>query len=327
MQRLARVSAHLGREVWVKRDDLTHPRYGGNKVRKLTHLFEDAARRGATDVLTVGAMGSHHVLATAVHGKALGLTIHAALWPRPGSPHVEETVRATLGQGAHLYPTGGLFKAFARVGLLYAQLRLKGRRPYQVPAGGSSALAAVGYAEAVFELQAQVEAGELPRWPDTMVCAVGTAGTYAGLLAGVIAANAPTQVVGVRVADAWSLVRPTVPGMVNGALHRLAKTRPSLKNVRAPRLAELQVLEGEFGEGYGVATEAGARATALFGEDGVTLEPTYTAKAAAGLIAAAKTSPREARYLFWNTFSSAPLVPLLDPSAPPLSEALAALFL
>ena len=73
------VSSSVGCEVWVKRDDQTHPRYGGNKVRKLAPLLADARARGVTHVLTLGAAGSHHVLATAVHGGAMGLTVEAAL--------------------------------------------------------------------------------------------------------------------------------------------------------------------------------------------------------------------------------------------------------
>ena len=90
-----RVSRACGREVWVKHDNATHPRYGGNKVRKLEHLLDEARREGATHLLTAGAAGSHHVLATVVHGAAAGFKVEAVLTPRPRTPHAMATLRAT----------------------------------------------------------------------------------------------------------------------------------------------------------------------------------------------------------------------------------------
>src|SRR6478736_2477839 len=90
--------------LWVKRDDLTNAQYGGSKVRKLGPLFEDAKRHGATRIVTLGAVGSHHVLATGIFGKRAGFSVEAIVMPQPRSPHVLQTARASVAQGVRMIP-------------------------------------------------------------------------------------------------------------------------------------------------------------------------------------------------------------------------------
>ncbi len=88
VERSRALSEALGSDVWVKRDDLTGTRYGGNKVRKLEYLLADAMDRRADTIVTTGAAGSHHVLATSIYGRQLGLDVHGLLVPQPKTPHV-----------------------------------------------------------------------------------------------------------------------------------------------------------------------------------------------------------------------------------------------
>lgn len=313
VQRAEHVSRALGSDVWVKRDDLTHPRYGGNKVRKLGRLLAAARARGATDVVTLGAVGSHHVLATTVHAGALGFAVHAALVPQPYTAHAEETVRAALAQGADLRPAprGDWQVPFVVLREL-ARLRAAGRRPYLVSLGGSTPLGAAGYVDAVAELGAQIARGEMPGWPDVMLCPLGSGGTHAGLAAGVRAfaprGGADCEVVGVRVTAPIAATRSLIAWMARRALAVAAPGRAA--QVRPLAAREIRVMTDQFGRGYGYATPAGEEATALFARDGLVLDPTYTAKAAAGLVAMARRAPGR-RYLLWHTLSSAPLGPLL----------------
>src|SRR5688572_14111170 len=99
---LSHVAAKVDAEVWVKRDDLTAPRYGGNKVRKLEYILADAQAKRADTLITMGSLGSHHVFATALYGREHGFETHAVLLPEPYRPHVEEHIRADLGVGAKL---------------------------------------------------------------------------------------------------------------------------------------------------------------------------------------------------------------------------------
>lgn len=307
------VSRAVGCEVWVKRDDQTHPRYGGNKVRKLTPLLAEARSRGVTHVLTIGAAGSHHVLATAVHGGAMGLTVEAALVPQPGSEHVEAMLRASSAQASALHPSVSFPTAMATLALRALSLRSRGARPWIIPVGGSNALGSSGYLDAQLELAAQLAAMGAPV-PDAQVCALGSGGTLAGLLAGRAVAGALGEVWGVRVTPPVAVPSWRIASLARAALR--------LRGHDAP-CPPVRVFEGALGEGYGRPTDDARRARELFARDGVMLDDTYTAKAAAGLIALARRAPR--RYLFWQTLSSAPLGPLQGSNPPPLPRRLRSL--
>jgi len=307
------VSRSVGCEVWVKRDDQTHPRYGGNKVRKLAPLLADARALGVTHVLTLGAAGSHHVLATAVHGGAMGLTVEAALAPQPSSAHVEEMLRASAAQAAVLHSCGSVPSAMVALGLRSLALRAMGARPMIIPVGGSNALGSSGYLDAQIELAAQLASMGAPS-PDVQVCALGSGGTLAGLLAGRALAGALGDVWGVRVTPPLAVPSWRIASLARAILRRRRS---------AAALPPVRVFEGALGEGYGCPTDDARRAAELFARDGLVLDDTYTAKAAAGLIALARRTPR--RYLFWQTLSSSPSGPLLGSASAPLPPRLRSL--
>lgn len=82
------MSDHLGREIFIKRDDTTPLAMGGNKLRKLEFLAADALREGADTLITAGAIQSNHVRQTAAVAAKLGLHCVALLenphWHRGG---------------------------------------------------------------------------------------------------------------------------------------------------------------------------------------------------------------------------------------------------
>ncbi len=158
-----------GVSLLCKRDDLTSPIYGGNKVRKLEHLLDEARTRGVERIVTVGAVGSHHVLACTVFGVRAGFAVDAVLAPQPWTPHVEEVARAALGAGANVHPTS----SFVTVPIALARRLASRGSAYFVPPGGSSVGGTLGYVEAAAELAAQIERKELPR-PTSIVVALGS---------------------------------------------------------------------------------------------------------------------------------------------------------
>ncbi|MBM7113689.1 1-aminocyclopropane-1-carboxylate deaminase/D-cysteine desulfhydrase [Archangium primigenium] len=308
VERARWVSESVGREVYVKREGATHALYGGNKARKLATLLADARAREATDLVSVGAAGSHHLLATAVHGRAAGFEVTAVVVPGPDSPEARDSLRATAAQGCRLLPVSGEWAAVPRLlGVLWA-LKRRGRRPYFLPPGGSSVVGALGYVAAVQELALQHARGELPEWPEAMVCVLGSGGMLAGLAAGVHLVGRPCRVVGVAVWSAWAAHRGALAWMARRTLTRAA-------GASAP--CSLEVERGQLGAGYGQPTEAALEARSLFARDGVALDLTYTAKAAAGLLALARAPSGPRRLLFWHSLSSAPLGPLLEGGPPP----------
>lgn len=189
--------------LWVKDEGGISPRYGGNKARKLRNLLADAKLRGATDLITVGAVGSHHVLATAIHGAAENLRTHALLFPQPEAEEVRRNARAIDRLCASWTVLPGIGALDAAVHLRHLQ-RSTGRSPTFVAAGGSSPLGVLGWIEGGLELVEQ-----LPQISRVYV-AVGTGGTAAGLLAALALAGRDVEVVGVRVVARWVANAPRI---------------------------------------------------------------------------------------------------------------------
>jgi D-cysteine desulfhydrase len=132
----------------------------------------------------------------------------------------------------------------------------------------------------------------------------------AGLLAGVRAVGKPCRVVGVGVWSAWAANRGVLAWMARRAL--VLARGPGAPSLSA---REVEVELGQLGAGYGYPTEAAREAQALFARDGVALELTYTGKAAAALLAIARTHPHPRRCLLWYSMPKAPPGPLLSSEA------------
>lgn len=311
----------------MKQDGLTHPRYGGNKVRKLDALLTEARRKNARRILTFGAAGSHHVLTTALFAAAQGLATGAILVPQRATPHVVDTLRASIAEGVEVYAAGGY------AGVPYAFARARRRGDYVIPPGASNPLGTLGYVEAALELAAQVRAGEMPA-PDVIVVPVGSGGTAAGLLAGALLAGMNGRVVGVSVMSSpfqrrhvVSLARRSFTlacslgiGAPNSEMKALGRDAARLRACFGERFT----LDERFiGPGYGEATPEAERALAVAERElGLELDLTYTGKGFACALAELETwsaghQGAPANVLYWHTLSSAPLAPLLE-SAPPL---------
>lgn len=308
LERLGAVSAETGCEVFIKRDDRSHPRYGGNKPRKLARILADARARGADCVVTAGTVGSHHALATAVHGRAMALEVHAVLAPQPRTAHAQTVIEATLAQGVVVHPCPSLALVPLYQWAVLRALRAQGRRPMSIPVGGSNTLGASGYWDAMLELRAQIERGAMDgRWPDAIVCAHGSGGTHAGLLAAQRSLALPTRVVGVMVAIPWAIPRLRTAHLAR-SVQLACATEPPRARVS---WRDVELVTDQLGPGYGARTPDGDAATELFARDGVTLDPTYTAKTAAAVLALARQR-QSSRLVFWHTLSSAPYEPLRE---------------
>jgi D-cysteine desulfhydrase len=273
-----------GLGVWVKEDSaFGSGGWGGNKVRKLEWLIPDAKRRGRRSILTFGGLGTNWGLATALYGREHGLGVALALVDQPIDEHVEAQLARLEASGARIHRTHTKARTVAMLPWLLARNSRGGRPPYLLPAGGSSAVGALGYVEAALEIAAQVEEGSLPE-PAHAVVPVGTGGTAAGLALGFQLAGMRTRVVGVVVNDQLRLDPPVVA--------RLARRTAKLLERRGAQLGELRIdpemldlTRDQIGAGYGHRTEAAALAAALAAEEGLALDPVYTAKAMAGLLA------------------------------------------
>jgi 1-aminocyclopropane-1-carboxylate deaminase/D-cysteine desulfhydrase-like pyridoxal-dependent ACC family enzyme len=262
--------------LWVQRDDLTDSRYGGNKVRKLEHLLAIAARRGGP-ILTAGAIGSHHVVATAVHAQRLGLTVESVRFPQPVTPHVEEMRAQAEALGVRFTEASSSTLMPVMLARRWAQLAPHGGT--LITPGGSTPVGVLGYVGAGLEL---VRGFQLNGWdePDEVVVALGSGGSSVGLAIGLAMGGwTKATVVAVRVADAIVTNRPVLQGIERGVRALLA-----IGGVR-PAAARWEIDTRWFGDGYGHPTAAGTEAAERAAALGLHSEPTYTAKALAAAFA------------------------------------------
>ena len=307
VERLERLSARLGRgELWIKRDDLTHPEYGGNKPRKLAWLLAAAEARGRRSLVTVGAIGSHHAVATALFGRRAGLRVCALLTPQPVTPGVRENLVSHALLDTELRLVRGAAELPVALARELGRKTLGGGQPMLVLPGGSSPTGVLGFVDAGLEFAGQVREGRCPR-PGAVVVALGSGGTAAGLALGFALAGLEVPVVGVRVVPrAW--LPSALPRLLARATAVLLARHGLPSAWRAAARLRLEVDETQLGPGYGHATPSALRAIDLLREEErLALEPTYTGKAAAAFLArAARAGPREAPLLLWHTLSAAP---------------------
>ena len=267
-------------EVWLKDESVFGDGgWGGNKVRKLEWLIPEAKRRGRSTFLTVGGLGTNWGLACTLYGEEYGIRTILALVDQPVDEHVEAQLERLEASGAEIHFTHTKARTIATVPWLMLR-----HRPYFLPAGGSSPVGALGAVEIALEIANQVEHGVMPE-PSQVVTAVGSGGTAAGLLLGFRLAGLDTKVLAVVVNDTLKLD--------SASLVRLAKKSEGLLRRRGAHFPDLDlngdgliVTTEQIGPGYGHPTEAAAEAAGQAADRAdLELDPVYTAKAMAGMLA------------------------------------------
>jgi D-cysteine desulfhydrase len=286
--RLDRLSAHLGADVWCKRDDLTGRVLSGNKVRKLEWLLAEALRVGADTVLTTGGIQSNHARATAAAARQLGMRPVLLLRGRdPGVPEANLLLDRLLGAEVHwCTPQQYRDERDVLLATLAEDVARAGGRPYVVPEGGSNGLGALGYVRAAEELAAQTAEPF-----DVTVCAVGSGGTVAGLALG------PDRgpVLGVAVCDDRATFAPRVRAIA-------AAARTHGAGPLGPEGERWSIVEGYQGPAYAVATPEVWDTIALEARlEGLILDPVYTGKAFHALRSEVEAGRWGGRLLFWHT--------------------------
>lgn len=268
-----------GPTLWIKRDDCTGIATGGNKVRKLEFLMGEALAQGATHIVTQGAVQSNHVRQTAAVAAKLGLKCTAIL------EHRILTNDQDYLQGGNVlfdhlmginieYRPGGtdMQAAIEEVG---ARLAGDGETPYLIPGGGSNPVGALGYVSVALELLNQ--ANEMDLKIDRIVHATGSAGTQAGLVAGMVALNASIPVLGIGVRQPKDRQESNV--------HKLAEATSKLMGGPLIPREAVEANCDYVGEGYGIPTPGMAEAVMLLARnEGIFLDPVYSGKGMAGLI-------------------------------------------
>ncbi|WP_413620757.1 D-cysteine desulfhydrase [Klebsiella quasipneumoniae] len=276
LEYLPRLSDHLGREIFIKRDDTTPLAMGGNKLRKLEFLAADALREGADTLITAGAIQSNHVRQTAAVAAKLGLHC-VALLENPIGTRAENYLSNGNRLLLDLFNTqiemcDALTDPAAQLDELATRIEAQGYRPYVIPVGGSNALGALGYVESALEIAQQCEdAVEI----SSVVVASGSAGTHAGLAVGLEQLMPQAELIGVTVSRAVADQLPKVVVLQQAVANSL----------ELQAKADIILWDDYFAPGYGTPNEEGMAAVKLLAQlEGILLDPVYTGKAMAGLI-------------------------------------------
>lgn len=298
-------------ELYIKRDDLSSPYYGGNKVRKLEYLLALAVSRGHKAIITFGAAGSNHVLATVIHARRVGIRTIAVLMPQPNAAYVRKNLLLDYAHGAQFVPARSVATmplAFAK-GMIAGYDREKRLFPFVIPPGGTNLPGCLGYIDAALEIRRQVDEGLLPE-PEFIFITYGSGGTAAGLIVGAQLAGLKSRVIPVRVVEKVACNRQHLAWHVNRTVRFLKRNCPTA-TVRGVRPCDITLIDNFAGKRYARFTREGMDAVdKARTHDGIKLEGTYTGKTlAAALDFIKRHSAGERPALFLNTYSSVDLYP------------------
>jgi 1-aminocyclopropane-1-carboxylate deaminase/D-cysteine desulfhydrase-like pyridoxal-dependent ACC family enzyme len=305
---LRRFSEALGgrTEVWIKREDLLPLAFGGNKLRNLEFLVGAAIAEGADTLITSGRRWSNHARLTAAAGARAGLSVELVLTgppPAPGAEGPNQRLDELLGASVHVAATDDRAARAALVDRLADEARAAGRRPFVIGVGGTGPIGAAGQVLAGLELADQLtEAGV---GGSTVVLPSATGGTQAGVLTGVSLAGAPIHdVAGMAVAGSAADLRPTVLGLLDGLVELIGLRVPDERVVLG---------DDQLGAGYGRRTAAADEAAGLLARtEGLLVDPIYTAKALAGLVARVRDGRLTGPVVFWHAGGTPGIFERLD---------------
>ena len=295
----ARLSDELGIDLYIKRDDLAGPTFGGNKSRQLEYYFGDAIANDADTILITGAVQSNFVRLTAAVAKMQGMRVVVQLEERV--PGKSETYRNSgnvllsqlLGAEIITYPEGEDEEgADAALHEKAQALKAKGRKPYVIHLSeGHPPLGALGYVDAAHEILRQRDDF------DVYVVASGSGSTHAGLLAGLRGAGSKARVIGSCVRREAAMQGPRIRRVID----RLAALYPAAANVLD---GDIIVWDDALAPGYGKLGAASREAMARMAHcEGQHLDPVYTAKSFAAVLAHVESGdiPQGSRVCFVHT--------------------------
>lgn len=293
VEELARLRAALGTSMrlLVKRDDAIGFAFGGNKVRKLRFVAARARASGADTLITTGGLQSNHARVTAATAARLGMKCILIV---NGLPPERPTANALLDRllGAEIRYVESRDRRASAMDRAAGEVRHAGGIPFVIPLGASTPLGAAAFVDAVAELSTQIDP------PDVIVHATSSGGTQAGLVAGCSLAGWNTRVIGISADESAAALEPEIRRLIDGVADALGVASDRMRS------AAVEVDDSFVGDGYGLPTaesreaiELTARTEALF------LDPTYTAKAMAGLLdrIRRRSFDPDATVVFWHT--------------------------
>jgi len=292
IQKLERLSEELGVELYVKRDDLTESVASGNKIRKLEYLLYDAREKGCDTLITCGGVQSNHCRATAAVAVRMGFACHLLLrGDKPEIPDGNYLIDRILGATVDFYSREEFQRLPEIEQATVARLEKEGRHPYLIPMGGSNATGSLGYIRMVGELKNTEE-----RF-DAIYCALGSGGTYAGMMIGLKHHGISARLHGIAVCDDVAYFEAEVK--------RILSEFDQWYGVNLPEDAFDMAFDDRFvGIGYALNTpEELTELIRIARLEGLILDPVYTLKTFLGMMQQIKEGviPEGSKVLFIHT--------------------------
>ncbi len=270
--------------IYVKRDDMTGVEISGNKVRKLEYLVFDAVDKKSDILITCGGIQSNHARATAVAAVKMGMKAHLFLACDDdvvieGNVLIDELYGATITTVTH--------EEFERVNERMEeakrQYEKEGKTAYVIPLGASNTIGNLGYIEAFDEILDYEKENSITF--NTIVCTVGSGGTYAGLWLGNYLSKSHKNIVGINVSQDAAYFKNVISKIATDTLRYL-------KNEKVVEPKEVTIIDGFVGKGYALSTKEELdfiKNTVM--KTGIVFDPVYTGKAFRGLVCTLDNHP------------------------------------
>lgn len=277
LEKLPWVSTQTGYNVWIKRDDQTGMEFSGNKIRKLEFALAQALAQGCDTVITAGGLQSNHCRATAAACIRLGLRCVLVLSSDEKQPLDGNYLLDDLFGARILFISSHKYKTSLPdvLEMVQDELRAESRKPYLIPIGASNGIGTYGYFSAMEEISRQEK--ELGLSFDTIACAVGSGGTYAGLALGNAALGLDKTIIGFNVADTREYFEQRILEISSEFMELHGEFPFGLENIH--------LIDGYVGRGYSLSDASELDLIRQFAKkEGIILDPVYTGKAMRGLV-------------------------------------------
>ncbi len=311
IEKLERLSAEFGANIWLKRDDHTGSEISGNKVRKLEYCAKDALEKGCNLLITCGGIQSNHCRATVAVATKLGMKSAVLLRiseqpPVKGNYFLDKLMGADVKfctRPEYSNSRGEIMEAMAE------EYRKQGYKPYVIPEGASNEIGTLGYYNCMNEIVAQEK--EMGVKFDTVVVATGSGGTAAGLHLANQLHGYGKRVISMAVCDDVEYFTNIIDNISNGALAYL----PEFKDAKLDR-SKIEVIDKYVGLGYAISRpEELEFIKHVARTEAVILDPVYTGKAMYGLYNELKPGgaiPQGSNILFIHTGGMFGLFPVSE---------------
>ncbi|MCF2625421.1 D-cysteine desulfhydrase family protein [Fusobacterium perfoetens] len=278
IERLEKLSTMLKENIYIKRDDQTGSEVSGNKIRKLEFSINEAINNDCDTLITCGGIQSNHARATAAAGIKLGLKSVLVL-RSDETPEMEGNYLIDKIMGADIRIISSEDYRERRQEIMeniLKELEEKGRKGYIIPEGASNGIGTFGYINCFKEILDQEK--KLGITFDTIVTAVGSGGTFAGLYLGNKLTESNKKIVGINVCDSAEYFKDKVCSILEEVKTYIPDRKFEITK------DDMHIIDGYVGDGYALSRPEELEFICDFAEaEGIILDPVYTGKTMRGL--------------------------------------------